>query len=925
MVICDRGRHELPAARLGRYGCLPCRVDHQTSAIIVSVRRADPAVEISAVEEHLRSVHVNSLHALHVQVQQRPDLFTSPWGVTAGAVRFLDYLHTLNPDGPIPAALCGKCRERPVTVNSPPREGFGLICLSCNRADHTGTCTHCSRQRPLMHRSTDGDLICANCFRYDDDRACASCGRTAQIQDNLGASLCHNCRRIIANGNAQVSACAGCGKPNLTFVREARPDALAVIATSSADCAPVDEGPLCKHCAEAALFEWASHTHPGLARADVEKSYARLRDRFDVRRAIAEAVLGPGDVLRVATGHRTGLVHDFVNDLRRGCPSIPAWRCSACDKTGLKEADKGLCSYCELLDRAEVCPYCDDDEPRPYAYRRDDGAAVCRYHYDKFHKQPEQCARCGKSRPLKSSRMCGPCTTTVYQATNARRECARCDDPAAVNANWPEGPICTRCYRRTAWALGPCTQCGQWRQLPGNVAGVPALCAPCAGIPMNTRCEACGLERGRFRAGQCLHCTNHQQLLDLFGVDSPLEHLRDLLEQSSNPNAVNQWLRNSPATRCARAIVNGDVLLTHEGLDDWERQLGQVGQHPLRIFRSWLIAAGLLEYRNEQIAYTERQLTEELNELNSVSDADRKTLGAYLRFHVLRRLNQLDEVDRSAGEGARRQWRVAAAFVAAVGEKGMDLGSVAQATLDRHLSVLPTSQRSQLASFLRWARHRRLLAGVTWPRIAEHDPLHERPEDNEAHEMISRLLQDERLHIHVRAAGLLMLLFGLRLTTILSLDQSDLIIDLLPDGTTEMWLRVDTEPIYLSPELASILHRLNEHATAQNKPHVLDPVPSGPNRPAKQSHRQGDVSEALFMSEQTCKRIGPKSLTRQIKHSLGLSIPELRTWGQITLARSVSHDAIGSCTDITKDTAWRIRLQDNAAAWAAVIERESHR
>ena len=104
-----------------------------------------------------------------------------------------------------------------------------------------------------------------------------------------------------------------------------------------------------------------------------------------------------------------------------------------------------------------------------------------------------KCENCGKVRPCRGERrgrmLCGTCAPVRPQI------CAHCGQSRRPTAQWPEGPVCQRCYTRALDAKAECPGCGQRRRLLRYAGHEQPLCSDCAGVAAQHVCGRCGTDR----------------------------------------------------------------------------------------------------------------------------------------------------------------------------------------------------------------------------------------------------------------------------------------------------------------------------------------------------------------------------------------------------------------------------------------------
>ncbi|WP_346096682.1 hypothetical protein [Streptomyces olivaceiscleroticus] len=151
----------------------------------------------------------------------------------------------------------------------------------------------------------------------------------------------------------------------------------------------------------------------------------------------------------------------------------------------------------------------------------------------------------------------------------------------------------------------------------------------------------------------------------------------------------------------------------------------------------------------------------------------------------------------------RRTIRCATAFLTWLSNQDLRLADLTQADIDRWLFEHPG--RQQVQDFLRWAHRRHLTGDHEVPDRPKDDPHRWWDQaDHWAH--LQRCLRDEALPLDVRAAGAVMLLYGIPITRITELTVTD-----LSDGN-EPSLILGEDPALLPPAVHRILRRQADQA-----------------------------------------------------------------------------------------------------------------
>lgn len=256
-----------------------------------------------------------------------------------------------------------------------------------------------------------------------------------------------------------------------------------------------------------------------------------------------------------------GRICENCRSIRRAEP------CSHCTKTlpvcGRGPGGAAVCSYCWRQDpaHASVCTICGkagpvstrDPEGRPTCGRcyqrpllecgqcgnigrivsRRSGTPLC---VNCYESPVQPCGRCGHIRPIaRRARagdpdLCDSCARPPFAGcmrcgTRGRCHfvsegrpvcvacspvrtvpCSHCGDVRTVTAQWPEGPVCQRCYAVALRRRGECTSCGQQRRLVDPPGPGAERCATCAGLPIAHVCGRCGMEDKLYEVGLCPRC-----------------------------------------------------------------------------------------------------------------------------------------------------------------------------------------------------------------------------------------------------------------------------------------------------------------------------------------------------------------------------------------------------------------------------------
>jgi len=222
----------------------------------------------------------------------------------------------------------------------------------------------------------------------------------------------------------------------------------------------------------------------------------------------------------------------------------------------------------------------------------------------------------------------------------ARRDttCARCGQLAPPTANWPDGPVCDRCYNAALCHRGTCASCHANRRLLSPAGPDPTLCADCAGLPVTHACTDCAIEDKLYERGRCERCALRRrtgELLRAGGKQIPtaLQDVHDAIINTPTPRSALNWLRQGASARLLADLAAGELACTHQALDD-HPQARAAGY-----LRHVLVAGGALPVRDEALAQLESWVSSTLL-ADHTNPEHRRLLQAYATWRVLRRLRR---------------------------------------------------------------------------------------------------------------------------------------------------------------------------------------------------------------------------------------------------------------------------------------------
>ena len=289
----------------------------------------------------------------------------------------------------------------------------------------------------------------------------------------------------------------------------------------------------------------------------------------------------------------------------------------------------------------------------------------------------------------------------------------------------------------------------------------------------------------------------------LTGSDgAPNAHLepvqRLLIASEHHPHGLIAWLDRSGVAQLLRQLASREEAITYDVLDTFPQN------HANTFLRAVLVEAGILPARNDDLERVRPWLEAVL--VNQ-PDHQVRLIRPFVHWFLLRRARRAAarrRYETNASRLVRARVRVALEFLAWLDDLHLDLATLDQQTVDRWLTE-GSSRRREIRSFLAWARSHRLTKELRVPFPPRQQP-EAMLEERERWRLLERCFNDTTQPLDTRAAGALILLYGLPLIRIRSLTADHL--DHHSGERTH--LVVGAHRLLLPPKLALMLNRLAE-------------------------------------------------------------------------------------------------------------------
>jgi integrase len=345
--------------------------------------------------------------------------------------------------------------------------------------------------------------------------------------------------------------------------------------------------------------------------------------------------------------------------------------------------------------------------------------------------------------------------------------CERCGGHHQIVANWPDGGICGYCYQQAKRTRGTCA-CGHEGVLPGRINGQPA-CRRCSGVKLNVDCTTCGAEDELYRGSRCWSCELAvlvDQLLtnpDNGVMAAELVPVARALKSMKRSNSGVTWIRQRHVTAFLKDLAVAPTI-THEKLDELPG-----AERTRNYIRGLLVEHRALPRRDELAVRYNQWTTGALERVST--DEHRDVVRRYIRWHLQRRMNQMETVPHGTFLRSKQTVTVAIEFLNWLHDHGIELDEVRQEHLDAWLADGPSTRRF-VDRFIPWAIKCRLVDPDL--SIARHrrgtSPKLPKPEQDAA---VERVVHTDELNARDRAAAILVIVFGQHIEDVIQLTWDD--------------------------------------------------------------------------------------------------------------------------------------------------------
>lgn len=487
------------------------------------------------------------------------------------------------------------------------------------------------------------------------------------------------------------------------------------------------------------------------------------------------------------------------------------------------------------------------------------------------------CGQCGETRPIakrmteSGTDLCSRCVSTPA------RRCEICGTDQPTHVQWPLGPVCQPCYRRTIASPTGCGMCGELRVLVGVSDGT-RVCAQCSGSAHHYSCAECGSVGPQHFAETCRPCSVERWMSELLAdngaVPASLSEVPRAFVDRGNAASTLRWL-GKPGTQTLLTTIGRQARvgpLTHATLDSCP---ATSARHYLRAI---LVDADLLPPRNEPIARLETWIDEYAAQLPANHALIVAPFARWSELRAARRRYDRTGIARSGVDGsARERIRTAVRLIRHLESSGRGLHDLTQSILDEWIGD-NRNKAARTVGFIKWLNERGITDDLTVTISAQPLPS-ETGEEADHVALVTEMLTNGELELSTRVAGLLVLLYAARMHHICELTREDVTAD--DQGVVS--LRLADHPVAMPEPVGVLVQQLVSSSTAaQDEDHLLPGAQ--PGRPIHTT-TLGRKLKAVGISPRVNRNYAMVSLASDLPAAVlatqfGYNITTAMTWSQ---------------------------------------------
>lgn len=473
------------------------------------------------------------------------------------------------------------------------------------------------------------------------------------------------------------------------------------------------------------------------------------------------------DLLHSARSDASPTASRFISALRsHGYEKFQLPQCSSCgravtlshrDGSGGKHCDK-----CSRDARNKPCTRC--GLSRAGGYRVLEGNPYCRTCFRLDPRSHKTCIICGRMGVPQVRKESGVICDCCYVAP--ADVCSFCGKLRPPTTRKNDRPLCQTCYRNLRDRVRTCTTCGAKRLCP-SLGDQGPTCAECAGITDAGRCSLCGSDSHELIGRRCIRCVMPEKVQQLVTDDSGRPHpelvaLKEyLLRDPDNCSAVLSWLWKSPMVKVVRDMANGIIPIS----------LREVAKHP-QPSASGYLAALLMESGAVPTENFER-IRLELWQAEFYKRLDDRRIRSTIQRYATWVINPSFptsghlSISNDSVRLTRTKTHLSAVadLLGTIADQGFTLKNYPQRLFDAHVASRGRVGQD-LTPFIRWAKAQKLTTLES--RYTQYRLTGAGASEEQRWKWIDELIQSTELGTAQRLAGLLVLVYGVDLTKVVT-------------------------------------------------------------------------------------------------------------------------------------------------------------
>lgn len=524
---------------------------------------------------------------------------------------------------------------------------------------------------------------------------------------------------------------------------------------------------------------------------------------------------------------------------------------------------KRVCQACEYSLNVAPCATCGKVS---VVCARPEGLPICLPCYRRAGYLSEDCIVCGKLRVVNKRTSEGP---ICYNCSPSKRVCIDCGKSKRVAKLHTAGPLCHSCHSRRRSITQLCPQCQESRLVAYSASSGTITCADCANATPIYSCTDCGTEQNMYGA-RCASCERKTRLDRLFtgpdgGTPEDMVQVKSILLQASDPAKIARWVNRSSTASILKDIVNGKIPPTYAALADYPVAAATS-------VRALLEQAEVLDPTTAPSVDFEQWLGTHLANVPSPRCDIIRRFALWGIFRRIETTNAKSDYSNIQFQliRARLRVRIVTRFLDFLEEHDTDIHHADHSLYDQYTTTHPETL-VDLTSFIRWLRDSRIPTRISLSKLSMAHPT--AMLDYEIYQStIKRLITpDSTGTIRERLVGLLVGLYGIPLTRIVTLKAENIITD-----EADVRIRLAADEITMPRAMGDLARQQIVTSQIQLK---------------------GTSSTWLFPSLNSGRHVHPRTLSAGMKN-LGIKTVELRGAAILNLVQTLPLAVVRDFTGI---------------------------